>query len=150
MATGSKRELILETVESSLQSISWVQTVQRQKLTPEELKNFATTQLPLLGVMGKLPNPKEKFRSNRGPSDGFISDLGIDIICYGNDNVSPDTTISNYLDDLWANLFSITFPKRCKVSGVNVSPNTRLSIWKPYFVFGINYVVTYAHDKGGI
>lgn len=149
MSTNSKRENILSTVETALHDLEWVRAIKRQKLTLAQLKEFATTQLPLIGMLGDLPDPRENKRS-RGVSDAFISDMSISLVCYGLDNETPDTKISNYLDDLWRILFAINYPRACKVISVDVRPSVQPAIWSPYFAFAIKYVVTYAHDKGGI
>lgn len=150
MSDNSKREQILEVVRTALETLTWVKAVKRQKLTLEQLKQFAATQLPLIGMIGSLPDPRENKRSARQPADSFISDLSIDLICYGLDNVAPDTTISKHLDDLWVLLFSLTYPRPCQVVRVDVRPTPQQAIWSPYYAFAIKYVVTYAHDKGGI
>jgi len=150
MSANSKRELLLETVRTALADIEWVAKVERQKLTIEELKNLATTQLPYLGMVGSLPDPRENTRGGARSADSFISDLAITIVCYGTDNVNPDSTISTYLDDLWRTLFALEYDRSLQVIKVDVQPTTQQANWKPYFAFVIKYVVTYAHDKGGI
>lgn len=150
MSASSKRERIIVDVVNTLADLSWVKRMERQKLTLDELKNFATTQLPLIGVIGSLPNPRENTRSARKVPDTFISDLGIDIICYGLDNVNPDSTISNYFDDIWKVLFALEFNSSLGVITVDVKPTAQQAMWKPYFAFVLKYVVTYSHTKGGI
>lgn len=150
MSENSKREGILTAIETALHDLSWVNKVERQKLTMEELKNLATTQLPYLGMVGSLPNPRENPQGRSRKPDHFISDLSVNIVCYGMDNTSPDSSVSNYLDDMWAVLFAIDFSRNLSVIKVDVQPTVQQANWKPYFAFSINYVVTYAHDKGGI
>lgn len=150
MSANSKREMILTHVEEVLNDVPWVKQVKRQKLTLDQLKNFATTQLPLIGMLGGLPDPKEVKRSGRGQPDVFISSIGIDVVSYGLDNTAPDTAISTQLDDLWRILFAMDFPKACKVISTEVSPTPQTAIWPPYYAFSIKYIVTYAHDKGGV
>jgi hypothetical protein len=148
MGTNSRREAILNLIQTAMEEQDWIKKVQRQKLSVADLKNFATTQLPLLGLVGSLPVPRENTRSPREVADNFISDLSVDIVFYGFDNVTPDSSISEYMDDLWPVLFNISFPKY--VISAKVNPTQMTAIWKPYYAFSLKYIVTYNHNRGGI
>jgi hypothetical protein len=68
---------------------------------------------------------------------------------YGQDNVAPDTLVSNLADDLWALLYQDQ-----KMGGLVVE--TRLILdeenefWHPYVAFKLTVQVKYKHDTGGI
>ena len=156
MAVNSHRELILVEVVDMIEEVSSIKTVQRTRIGFSELGNYSGRQLPLVAVVGKLPKPAPK-RSGREPgaSDMFISDLGVDLFCYAMDNETPDSTVSNLADDLWAKIYSnptlvtTQYPRGLALQ-VDVVPEISVGIWDPYIVFKMNCIYKYIHGTGGI
>jgi hypothetical protein len=153
MADNSKRERIIVYVVDLLETLASINTVVRVKQTYQELENFSGPQMPVAAVVGRLPVPStsgmQTHISRRTSVDIIISDLAIDVFVYGQDNVAPDTLVSNLADDLWALLYQDQ-----KMGGLVVE--TRLILdeenefWHPYVAFKLTVQVKYKHDTGGI
>lgn len=156
MATDSKRELILSEVVDLIESLDSIMAVKRTRLSFADLGNFTGPQLPLVAVVGSLPDPTPHISGRQASgSDMFISSLSVDLSCYAMDNENPDTTISNLADDLWAKIYSsprleTTDYPRGLVLGVAVKPELKTGIWDPYVVFKMACIYKYVHGIGGI
>jgi len=151
MSANSKRELIILDFVSKLGTIPTIATVERKKPQLNELDGIAETQLPMAVVLGKLPVPQEIKWSSReqGVPDYFISDLDVEVLVYGRDNVTPDSSISNFADDIWEKLYSDP-----TIGGLirllQIKPDVDTLIYDPYFMFRMVCTVTYQHQTGGI
>ena len=150
MALNSKREQILEAIKGKLTELSSITTVERVRPSFDDLDSIANTQLPLIAIVGKLPKPVQKLSSRvQGQPDKFVSALGVEVICYAMDNVTPDSTVSNLADDIGAKLFEDpTYNKL--LQKIEVDPEVQIGIWDPYVVFKMVCSATYIHGTGGI
>jgi len=153
MASNSRREQILVRMEAKLNELSSLKAVDRKPLTGmKELSSIPVTKIPLAIVLGKLPVPAPK-ESGRGPgsnSDINKSVLGIDILVYIQDAKTPDTTISNIADDVWAKLFEDVQQGFKWVIATKVLPDANIAVWNPYAAFKMGAEITYLHGKEGI
>lgn len=151
MAANSKREQLLNKVVSLMEGLASISTVKRVQPTGfEQLKAYATTQLPLAVVLGGLPVPREKFSNRTRKLDVVHSDLGVDIFVYAMDNITPDSTISSLADDIWVALYEDITQGFKWVLGTRVIPEPATGIWEPYCGLNMRAVITYQHTKGGI
>jgi len=156
MAVDSRRELILKAVKDVLESLPAIRTVERTRPSFADLGNYADTQLPLIAVVGGLPKPDPKWSGRVHQTAGvIISDLSVELVCYAMDNVTPDSTISNLMDDIWTKVYSdpllITddYPDGLALR-VEITPESQVGIWDPYVVFKLVCVYKYQHSMGGI
>lgn len=150
MAANSKREQIISVVVSELQAIAALTTVERRLPSKSDLENFAITQFPVVAVVAGLPKPVEhKVTRSPAAKDVFLSDLGIGLFCYFQDNVNPDTTLSSLLDDIWVALYSDPEKGGLALS-TNVNPEVYQDYWDPFYAFKLDVVIKYQHDTGGI
>lgn len=150
MAENSKRELLILKVIEELDSVEWVKTIERVRPTMVELENYPNTMLPMVAVEGGLPVPVEKKSSMRpGGVDIIVSKLTLKLFCYILDNVTPDSTISNYLDDIWAKMYEDPLKGNLSIE-TTVEPHSETLVFSPYTAFSVNVTVVYLHDTNGI
>lgn len=151
MASNSKREQLLLKVKALLEGINAISFVDRKPLQGiSDLQAYPQTQLPLAVVLGGMPVPDEKFSDRTRKLDKVASTLGVNVIVYALDNVTPDTTISTLADDVWATLYQdITLGFKW-VLGLRIVPEADIAVWDPYVAFSMRVNITYLHDKGGI
>lgn len=151
MAANSKREQLLNRVEALLGGLSSLSYVERKPLQGiKELQAYPQTQLPLAVVLGGMPVPDEKFSDRTRKLDKVQSTLGVNVIVYALDNVTPDTTISTLADDIWTAIYQdITLGFKW-VLGLRIVPEANVAMWDPYVAFSMLVNITYLHDKGGI
>lgn len=153
MAANSKRERIIVKVKTLLETLGTINTVVRRKQTYSELDDFALTQLPVAAVVGRMPKTPSSgittHISRRTSVDVVISELRVDVFVYAQDKETPDTTISNLADDLWALLYADQ-----KLGGLVIELRLELEenaeYWEPFLAFKITVVTKYKHDTGGI
>jgi len=152
MAANSKREQILLKLIDELGALACIKFVDRkQPQGLSDLQQYAETQLPLAVVMGRLPAPEYKISGRDGHTvDKVVSTLGVDVIVYAHDNVSPDSTISEIADDIWAALLADETHGFSWVTGTVIVPETNVGVWDPYCAFSFLVNLTYIHGKGGI
>ena len=152
MALNSKRERILVALVTELEAIAALSTVNRiQPAGLSSLKGYAETQLPLVAVCGQLPRPTQKRTTRTGHTvDKVISVLGVRLFVYALDNVTPDSTISNLADDIWAKLLADETHGFKWVLGTEIEPNINTAVWDPYCAVNLQVNIEYLHDKGGI
>jgi len=150
MAANSKREQIIVSVKEDLETIPSIATVKRSLPTLKDLENFAVTQFPVIAMVAGLPVPRPHVVGRRtAGKDVFISDLNISLYCYFQDNVEPDTQLSNILDDLWATLYAD--PTRGELAiGTTLKPEFYRGYWEPFYAFRVDVVIQYSHKTGGI
>ena len=156
MAANSKREQILEAIKTLMMDLHSIVTVDRTRPSFADLGNYAESQLPLIAIVGGLPSPDPKWSGREyKTADVIISDLAVELICFAMDNVTPDSTVSNLVDDIWAKVYSdpllITdaYPEGLTLR-VDVTPETKVGIWDPYVVFKMVCMYKYTHTMGGI
>lgn len=149
MAANSKRELIILKNIEILENIPVIKKVTRTLLSISELKNYPTTLLPLIAVVGNLPEPIIHRRTRDGEADQFKSKLQIDYYVYFLSNEDMDSNLSNLLDDLWVALYS-------NQSRSNLCLNTKIEntitkgVFNPYVAFKMTSIHEYIHDTKGI
>jgi hypothetical protein len=133
-----------------MEDVDAIAHVARKKLGFSELSSIPQTQLPYICIQAGLPDGSLK-KSDRvaGNIDRIISELKIEIIVYGQDNVTPDSTISSLADDIWAALYSDPQQSGLCIS-TEVKTEIETGIFDPYFVFSIECIVQYIHSTGGI
>lgn len=152
MAENSKREQILEAIRLLFEDLDSIKTVQRVRPSFADLGNFASTQLPVMALVGGLPKPQEKWSGRvQGTVDKFRSKLVCEIYLYALANVDPDTTVSDLADDIWATLYSkpnLDLPNT--VLGVEIEPTISVGHFDPYIVFKMDAHINYLHGIGGI
>jgi hypothetical protein len=151
MTTNSKREQILEAVKDALETVPSLSYVQRRRPSFADLGTIPQTQLPFCAVVGKLPDPVSHNPGRQpGISDMFKSRLEIEMYIYAMDNQTPDSTVSNIADDIWAKLWSDpTFGGLVK-GGFSVRPEIEVGYFDPYVVFKMICTGVYYHGIGGI
>lgn len=151
MASNSRREQLLVLLTNKLGELSEIKTVQRVRPVFADLDSIASTQLPMIAVVGRLPSPVQKKQGRKqNDPEIFISKLGIDLYFYGLANEDPDTWVSYYADDIWSKLYEApTFGKKW-VLELTVTPEVEVGIFDPYIVFRIICTLTYLHTVGGI
>lgn len=155
MAANSKREQIISQVVTTLESVESIVTVDRKPLEGiSALSQYASTQLPLAVVLGKLPEPESKKSGRDRTTDVFTSNLGVDVIVYAMDNVTPDVTISTLADDVWASLWNQVLPGSILgfpwVIDFEIKPDAASAVWDPYLAFRMFLNIKYLHNTGGI
>lgn len=153
MAPNSRRERIIVYVVDQLETLASINTVVRRMPSLSELEDFALPQLPVAAVIGRMPTPATAgiatHISRRTSVDIIVSELVIDVLVYAQDLGTPDTTVSDLADDLWALLYADQ-----RMGGLVVE--TRLELeeetlyWHPYVAFRLSVRVKYKHDTGGI
>lgn len=151
MAENSKRERIILADISLIEELvpDTFKTVSRQLQSYSDLQEFAVTQLPVVAVVGRMPVPVNHKYTGSGQVDFHVSRLRVDFFCYIQDNVNPDVTVSNLLDDLWAKLYSN--PTRNNLCmHTELTADEDLSYWKPYVAFLVSAFHTYQHTTEGI
>jgi len=150
MAANSMREQIIVYVKGKVEELASIKTVSRVRQTYSQLQQFAVTQLPLVAVVGRLPHPVEKVSSRtKVKIDLIISELLIDLYVYFQDNVTPDETLSNLLDDLWVKLYSDEAMGNLVISTL-LSVDEQPEYWEPFVAFRMMVKVKYKHTTGGI
>ncbi len=155
MAANSKRERIIAKVVTLLETLATIETVVRRKQTYSELDDFAVTQLPVAAVVGRMPKSSSSgvstHISRRTSVDIVISELRIDVYVYAQDKETPDTTISDLADDLWALLYADqTLGMKGTVVSLRLELEENPEYWEPFLAFKLTVVVKYKHDTGGI
>lgn len=152
MALNSKRERILTKIVTELEALDTIKTVDR--VMPNgisELEGYAATQLPLAAVVGNLPRPEYKMSTRTGHTvDKVTSELGINVFVYAEDNVTPDSTVSQLADDIWRQMLADETHGFKWVTRTWIVPEVNVAVWAPYCAFNMLVNVTYLHDKGGI
>lgn len=151
MAANSKRELAIARIVSKLEELTSLFFVDRKPITGiSDLQAYAQTQLPMAAVMGRMPVPVTKKSDQRRALDKVISVLGIDVVVYALDNVTPDTTISSLADDIWVKLYDDITQGYKWIIDTEITPEANIAVWDPYVAFSMLVNITYIHDKGGI
>jgi hypothetical protein len=150
VADNSLREQIIKYIEERLNTLSSIKTVQRVQPTEEELQNFASTQFPVIAIIGGIPQPVA-HRSSRssGGHDQFKSELKLKMFIYFMDATTPDTTISYLLDDIWKLLYADQTLGGL-VSELSLEPDKPVAVWRPYAAFSMECILTYYHTTEGI
>lgn len=145
MAVNSKREKIIENIETVVTALSTIKTVKRRQLSEEELKSISAQQLPFVGIVGKLPKPI----SNTVNAKQFRSLMDVQLFCYGLDNVTPDSTISSLADDLWRAIQAD--PNRGELAiSTKILPDMPSGIFAPFVAFTMTVQIEYTHTNESI
>jgi len=151
MAAGSKRELILEAVLAKVLALDSILQAERKPLVGmKDLQAYAQTQLPIAIILGGMPVPVEKKSGRTRKLDKVISVIGVDVLIYAMDNVTPDSTISSLADDVWVTLYDDITLGYQWVLDMEIVPDAKIAVWDPYVACRMLTNVTYLHDKGGI
>lgn len=146
---SSKRERIILADLAIVQSIQEIKTVQRTMPSYKDLSSFATTQLPVVAVVGRFPVPENKFSTRTGQVDQCISKLKVDIYCYLIANTDSDSELSNIMDEFWRILYLNPTRDNLVINTV-LEPKENNEYWAPYIAFQITCIHKYQHDPGGI
>lgn len=151
MAANSKREQLIVADVAMLEQITSIKTVVRSRQNYSQIEDFATQQLPVAAVVGRIPVPDDHVIRQTGHVDYCISDLKVDIYVYFiQANIEQmDTDISSLLDDIWSKLY--TDPTRgglCITTRVSMDEN--VGVLRPYAAFNLIVLHQYQHTIGGI
>ena len=152
MADNSRREQILVKVVNDIADIAAIKQVTRvQPNTIDDIRRYSSGQMPLVAVIGGVPQPTEHISSRtRGGVDVVVSKLVVDLFCYFMDNETPDSTLSSLLDDIWAALYFDQTLGFKWVKGLQLDPKVEIAAWPPYVAFSLTMNVNYFHTTGGI
>lgn len=151
MASTSIRERLIKGLVEDIQTLKCIKTVKRIQPSDEaDLSQYASTQLPLVAVIGGIPVPK-RHKTSRGSAgtDKFVSTLRVSLFVYflaGND---PDTAMSELLNDLWVKLYTDQTRNSLAID-TELEPQVEPVEIDPYVAFMIVVNITYLHDTGGI
>lgn len=149
-ASDTKREQIIEYVVTEIEGVSEIAKVVRRMPSYADLQSFASTQIPACAVIGRLPVPVEHVNSRvKGGVDLIVSELKIDVFCYFLDNKTPDSTISNLLNELWSALYADQTKGDLTLSTM-LKPKEKPEVWDPYGAFSLQVITKYQHTTGGI
>lgn len=150
MAENSIREQIIQNVIATLEAISGIAHVDRKKLGFSDLSSIPQTQMPYISVIAGLPSGTLKMSGmTAGKIGRIISELNIEITVYGQDNETPDQTISSLVDDIWKELYKD--PNRAGLAiSTELKAELETGIFNPYYAFSMNCIVTYIHGVDGI
>jgi hypothetical protein len=150
MAANSKREQIIVQVETDINAIASINHVTRNAPSKTDLDSYALTQFPVICILAGLPDPVPHEVGRRvAGKDLFVSNLTLSLYGYFQDNVSPDTTLSSLVDDLWTKLYAD--PTRGGLAlGTRLKPELNVDFWNPFYAFKIDAIVQYSHSTGGI
>lgn len=153
MATLTKREQIILVDKALVETVSFIKTVKRSMMKYEDLQKFASTQIPVAAVVGRLPEPEEYHYSGRKREiiGQIQSKLVVDIFVYFQNTTvdTMDTEVSEYANDLFVALFGN--PSRdslCLETTVEIVPD--YLYWDPYVAFRMKVNHSYIHTTGGI
>jgi hypothetical protein len=151
VAENSKRERILLSVVAALESLTSIKMVKRvQPTTLDDIRKYAATQMPLISVIGGVPQPVEHKSSRRpGGVDVIISDLEVELFIYFMDMHEPDSTLSLLLDDIWTRLYTDQTFDGLSI-GLSINPRVSIASFEPYVAFSILLTIRYIHTTGGI
>ena len=150
MAANSKREQIINKVVAEMGEVSTIASVLRRVPSREELGNFALPQLPVCAIVGGLPVPVPHPVGRRSAGkDIFLSNLTVSLFVYFQDNVTPDTTLSSLLDDIWVKLYADETKGGLAIN-TTLTPTVSHDFWDPFYAFKLDAVIQYSHSKGGI
>lgn len=119
----------------------------------EDLDRYASTQLPLVVVMGKLPRLIEIHGGNRSNHSADCQlvkwALPVEVFGYFMDNSDPDSTLSSFADDLFR-VLNVDPSKGSLALGTKVMPEPEVGIWDPYVAFKFLVEIQYVRTLGGI
>ena len=150
MAENSKRERIIVYHVDLMKVLESINHIRRTIPSYDELKNFSSQQFPVIAVTARLPVPVVKktgmTQSGRGP---ILSSLNIDNFVYIQNNVNPDTQISDVLDDIWAKGYSDPTYGGLTTE-VDLTAEEEVIQWPPFQAFRVVHQVKYYHTTGGI
>lgn len=150
MAANSIRERIILANIEILKNVESVKTVKRTLMEYSELQGFATTQFPVVAVVGKIPIPKEKHSNRRtGYVDSIISSLTVEYFVYIQANNDMDSKISSLMDDLWKALYEDQTRGDLVLDTV-IKTEMDQEVWPPFAAFKLTSIHHYKHDTGGI
>lgn len=152
MADNSRREQLLLKLVEELEELSAIKQVTRvQPNTLDDIRRYSSQQMPLVAVIGGVPQPREhKSSRHSGGVDIVISDLMVELFIYFMDNKTPDSTLSSLLDDIWARLYSNQTLGFKFCHGLTINPKVEVAAWAPYVAFSLSVTITYQHTTGGI
>lgn len=154
MADNSKREQIIEKIVSNIEAIEDVRTVKREHPSFDDLKQFAPTQFPVVGVLGGLPKPDQDkhYGTNSIGRVGHVkSVLNVELQFVHYAQTDFDKKISYYLDELWAAIHAdLTLGGKKWILGITVDPDIQTGIEPPYIAFFMDVSIRYFHDISGI
>lgn len=145
-----REKIIVYLKDNIISKIPRFKYVIRKRPSLSGMKQYASTQFPLVAIIGYLPKPVVKKSSRTGAMpDLFISALKIDLVVYAQDIDEPDSLVSYMANDLWAALYlDPTFGGL--VIDIDLDIFEESVVIDPYVAFKFILTVKYKHDKGGI
>jgi hypothetical protein len=152
MAAGNIRESILQAIVAKVEELDSIEEVRRRMPSGiDELRTIASIQFPFVSVVANLPKPDPKLshRNMHPRRQKFYSQLDVNINCYFMDNQTPDVTMGNLCDDLFAKLYEDQTLGGLTQS-LEVLPQDEIGVWEPYGAFRLICRVNYFHGTGGI
>jgi len=152
VAANSRREQLLLALVAALGTITAIKQVTRvQPTTLDDIRRYSSGQMPLIAVIGGVPQPREHM-SGRGPGgvDVILSEMRADLFIYFMDNKTPDSTLSSIMDDIWAKIYEDQTLSLNFCTGITIDPKVEIAAWPPYVAFSLSTVINYHHTTGGI
>lgn len=149
MAENSKRERIILSNIDILSNVLIIKTIKRTLQSYSDLQRFATTQLPLIAVVGGLPVPVDHIKTRDMSVDQIISSLSIKLYVYFNANIDTDKIVSDLLDDIWKALYSNQSRDGLCLT-TRITADQDYEYWAPYGAFGVTVIHKYKHNIEGI
>jgi len=159
MAENSRREQIIVAIKGLIEGVEGIATVERMLPNEEDLRNYAPTQFPLVGILGSLPAPLDEAHhgGNRVGAIGPIrSEMQVALYFVDAPGADYDEKISYWADELWAAVYSsqdlglTDSDGRKYVLKVTVDPEISTGIDPPYIAFMLNAKIRYMHSVSGI
>lgn len=149
MADNSKRERIIVADKQLIETMSSIKTVERRLPSYSDLQSFASTQLPVAAIVGRIPKPTNHVSKRDGQVDQCVSILNVDVYVFLQENKNADTQISSLLDDFWSTLYSD--PTRGGLAMfLELIAEENIETWSPFVAFKITCSHKYQHTTGGI
>jgi len=149
----SIREQLIVADKAIVDSVSFIKTVKRSMMKYEDLKKFASTQIPVGAVVGRLPKAEEYHRSGRHREiiGQISSSLIVDVFVYFQNTTVEmmDTEVSEKANELFAALFADSSRNGlCLETTVDIKPD--YLYWDPFVAFTVQISHLYIHTTGGI
>ena len=150
--TAIREQLILAD-KAIVETVDFIKTVKRSMMKYEDLKKFASTQIPVGAVVGMLPKAEHYHRSGRQREiiDKIQSSLIVDIFVYFQNTTvdTMDTEVSEHANTLFAALFADSSRgDLCLETTVDIKPD--YAYWDPFVAFTVQVSHLYVHTTGGI
>ena len=149
----SIREQLIVADLAIVNSVSFIKTVKRSMMKYEDLKKFASTQIPVGAVVGRLPMVQKYHRSGRQREviGQIESSLVVDVFVYFQNTTvdTMDTEVSEKANAMFNALFADSSRNGlCLETTVDIKPD--YLYWDPFVAFTVKISHLYIHTTKGI